>query len=210
MSKVSALCVTNVISISASAGTMQNERIKTMVSKKKLASMNEGCYINRPRLEFYHPNAKGTGCAMAMALHPADYTKNGFISVSIANQMTVGNPTGDDPTYPTFDWENSVDVVLDFNDLCVILQVLRGETESICSGHGIFHKCKECCQRIQLCHLIDPVCGYSFEVFEKQANGGEEKRVYILLSPAESLGLYEAIHGSMYLIAFGRPSLAID
>lgn len=179
-----------------------------MVSKKKLASMNEGCYINRPRLELYHPNAKGTGCAMAMALHPADSTKNGFISVSIANQMTVGNPTGDNPTYPTFDWENSVDVVLDFDALCAILQVLRGETESICNGHGIFHKCKEYCQKIQLRHLIDPVCGYSFEVFEKQANGGEEKCVHMLLSPAESLGICEAITGSMYLIAFGKPSLA--
>ena len=181
-----------------------------MVSKKKFEAMSEGCCVNRPRLEFYHPNAKGTGCAMAMALHPADSTKNGFISVSIANQMTVGNPTGDNPTYPTFDWENSVDVVLDFNDICVILQVLRGETESIFNNHGIFHKCKEYCQRIQLRHLIDPVCGYSFEVHEKQANGGEEKRVNMLLSPAESLGLYEAITSSMYLITFGRPSLAID
>ena len=179
-----------------------------MVSKKKLEAMSEGCYINRPRLEFYHPNARGTGCAMAMALHPADSTKNGFISVSIANQMTVGNPTGDNPTYPTFDWENSVDVVLDFNDICVILQVLRGETESIGNDHGIFHKCKEYCQRIQLRHLIDPVCCYSFEVFEKQANGGEEKRVHMLLSPAESLGICEAITSSMYLITFGVPRLS--
>ena len=181
-----------------------------MVSKKKLASMNEGCYINRPRLELYHPNAKGTGCAMAMALHPADSTQNGFIDVSIANQLTVGNSMGANPTFPTFDWENCVDVVLDFDALCAILQVLRGETESIGSGHGIFHKCKECCQTIKFSHIVDPVCGYSFEVFEKQANGGEEKRVNMFLSPAESLGICEAITSSMYLITFGRPSLAID
>lgn len=174
-----------------------------MKSIKKLEEI-----INSTRLELYHPNAKGTGCAMAMVLHPADPMQIGFISVSIANQMTVGNPTGDNPTHPTFDWVNSVDVVLDFNDLCVILQVLRGETESIGSDHGIFHKCKEYCQKIQLRHLIDPVCGYSFEVFEKQANGGEEKCVHMLLSPAESLGICEAITGSMYLIAFGKPSLA--
>ena len=176
-----------------------------MVSKKKLEAMSEGCCVNRPRLEFYNPNAKGTGCAMAMALHPADSTKNGFISVSIANQMTVGNPTGEDPTYPTFDWENSVDVVLDFNDLCVILQVLRGETESIGNGYGIFHKCKEYCQKIQLLHIVDPVSGYSFEVFETSANRSDEKRVHMLLSPAESLGICESIAGSMYLIAFGSP-----
>lgn len=161
--------------------------------------------INRPYLEFYHPNGKGTGCVMTMALHPADSTQIGFISVSIANQMTVGNPTGDNPTYPTFDWENRVDVVLDFNDLCAILQVLRGETESIREGRGIFHKNNACCRTIKFSHIVEPVCGYSFEVYEKQANGGEEKRVHILLSPAESLGICEAISGSMYLIAFGSP-----
>ena len=179
-----------------------------MESKMKLVAMSEGCPFNLPCLRFYHPNGKGTGCAMVMKLRPADATQDGFITVSIANQMTVGNPTGDNPTYPTFDWENRVDVVLDFNDICVILQVLRGETESIGNDHGIFHKCKEYCQRIQLRHLIDPVFGYSFEVFEKQANGGEEKRVHMLLSPAESLGIYEAITSSMYLITFGVPRLS--
>ena len=176
-----------------------------MMSRRKLALMIEGCFVNRPRLEFCHPNTKGTGCAMVMALSPSDSTQNGFIAVSIANQLTVGNPTGDNPTYPTFDWENSVDFVLDFNDLCVILQVLRGETESICDGRGIFHKYKECCQNIRLSHLVDPVCGYLFEVVEASANGGGDKRMRMLLSPAESLGIYESIEGSMYLIAFGSP-----
>ena len=176
-----------------------------MMSKKKLEAMNEGCYINRPRLEFYHPNAKGTGCAMVMKLRQADTTGGGYIVASFANQMTVGNPTGDDPTYPTFDWENSVDIVLDFNDLCVILQVLRGETESVCDGRGIFRKYNGCCQKIQMRHLVEPVCGYSFEVLEMTANGGDERRVHMLMSPAESLGIYEAITGSMHLIAFGSP-----
>ena len=168
-------------------------------------SMAEGYEVTRPKLAFYHPNAKGTGCAIILELYPATKEHEGFILCSFANQMTVGNSMGANPTFPTFDWENSVDVVLDFDDLCVILQVLRGETESIGNGHGIFHKCKEYCQKIQLRHLIDPVCGYSFEVVETPANGGDEKRVHMLLSPAESLGLFEAIHGSMYLIAFGWP-----
>ena len=176
-----------------------------MESKMKLVAMSEGCSVNLPCLRFYHPNAKGTGCAMVMKLRPADATQDGFIVVSFANQLTVGNLTGDNPTYPTFDWENSVDFVLDFNDLCAILQVLRGETESIHEGRCIFHKYKECCQRIQLRHVIEPVCGYSFEVFETPANGDEEKRVHMLLSPAESLGILESIAGSMYLIAFGSP-----
>ena len=179
-----------------------------MESKRKLALMIEGCFVDRPRLEFYHPNTRGTGCAMVMALSPADSTQNGFIAVSIANQMTVGDPTGDNPTYPTFDWENSVDFVLGFDDLCAILQVLRGETESIREGRGIFHKYNECRQTIKFSHIVDPVCGYSFEVFETSANGSDEKRVHMLMSPAESLGICESIAGSMYLIAFGVPRLS--
>ena len=101
-----------------------------------------------------------------------------------------------------------MDVVLDFNDLCAILQVLRGETESIGDDRGIYHKHKEYCQKIQLRHLIDPVSGYSFEVIDTPANGGEEKRVHMLLSPAESLGICESIAGSMYLITFGMPRYA--
>ena len=179
-----------------------------MESNMKLVAMSEGCPVNLPCLRFYHPNGRGTGCAMVMKLRPADATHDGFIVVSFANQMTVGNPTGDNPTFPKFDWENKVDVVLDFNDLCAILQVLRGETESIREGRGIFHKYNECCQKIQMRHLIDPVCGYSFDVLETSANGSDEKRVHMLLSRAESLGICESIAGSMYLIAFGVPRLS--
>ena len=179
-----------------------------MESKMKLVAMSEGCSVNLPCLRLYHPNGKGTGCAMVMKLHPADATQDGFIVVSLANQMTVGNMNCDNPTFPKFDWENRVDVVLDFNDLCAILQVLRGETESVREGRGIFHKYNDCCQKIQMRHLIDPVCGYSFEVFETSANGSDEKRVHMMMSPAESLGICESIAGSMYLVAFGVPRLS--
>lgn len=180
-----------------------------MESKMKLVSMSEGCPVNLPCLRFYHPNAKGTGCAMMMKLRPADTAQDGFIVVSFANQMTVGNPHGDNPTYPRFDWENRVDVVLDFNDLCAILQVLRGETESIREGRGIFHKYNDCRQTIKFSHIVEPSCGYLFDVSdEATANGGDSRRMRMLLSPAESLGICEAISGSMHLIAFGVPRLS--
>ena len=179
-----------------------------MESKMKWVAMSEGCSVSSPCLRLYHPNGKGTGCAMVMKLRPADATQDGFIVVSFANQMTVGNPTGDNPTFPKFDWENCVDVVLDFYDLCAILQVLRGETESIREGRGIFHKYKDCCQTIKFSHIVEPICGYLFDVFETSANSGDEKRVHMLLSQAESLGICESSAGSMYLIAFGVPRLS--
>ena len=176
-----------------------------MESKMKLVAMSDGCSVNLPCLRLYHPNGKGTGCAMVMKLRPADAAQDGFIVVSFANQMTVGNPTGDNPTFPKFDWENCVDVVLDFNDLCAILQVLRGETESVRECRCIFNKYKECCQTIKFSHIVEPICCYFFYVFETSENSGDEKRAHMLLSPAESLGICESIAGSMYLIAFGSP-----
>ena len=186
-------------------GNIYIRKDKTMESKMKFVAMSGGCPVNLPCLRFYHPNGRGTGCAMVMKLRPADATNDGFIVVSFANQMTVGNPTGDNPTYPKFDWENRVDVVLDFNDLCAILQVLRGETESVCDGRGIFRKYKECCHTIKFSHVVEPVCGYLFDVFEFHTKGGKERRAHMFLSPAESLGICEAITSSMYLIAFGSP-----
>ena len=175
-----------------------------MESKMKLVAMSEGCSVNRPRLMLYHPNGKGTGCAMAMKLRPADATQDGFIVVSFANQMTVGNLMGANPNYPKFDWENGVVVRLWFDDLTHMLQVFRGETESIFDGKGLYHKVGDVTNHILLRHMIDPVYGYHFTVEQNKKNG-DETRHSILLSHAESFGLCEAITGSLYLIAFGSP-----
>lgn len=170
-------------------------------------SMAEGYEVTRPKLAFYHPNAKGTGCAIILELYPATNEHEGFILCSFANQMTIGNPMGANPTYPKFDWENGVVVRLRFDDLAHILQVFRGETESILDGKGLFHKDGNCTDMIQLRHIIDPVCGYQFSVahIERDARTSGETRFTILLSNAEALGLCEAITGSLYLITFGKP-----
>ena len=62
--------------------------------------------------------------------------------------------------------------------------------------------------RIVLRHLVDPVPGYSIEVYFCPADGGEERRWLILLQPSEALDISEAISGSMYLVAFGVPEEA--
>ena len=161
----------------------------------------------RPKLAFYHPNAKGTGCAATWALHPAHDDTDGSIWLRVANQMTIGNRMGPNPTFPRFDWENPVCVKLDFNDLCAFLQVFRGECESINGEHGLYHRSPAGATRIQLRHLIEPVCGYSLELYKTPIGGGEEIRAHLLLSPAEALGLCEAIAGSMYVASFGIPML---
>ena len=161
----------------------------------------------RPSLAFYHANVKGTGCAATLELHPAHDDTDGCIMMSVANQMTVGNRMGPNPTFPRFDWENRICVKLDFSDLCAMLQVFRGECESINGEHGLYHRTAKAATTIRLRHLVDPVSGYSLELYRTPAGGGEETRAHLLLNTAEALGLCESIAGAMYLVSFGIPML---
>ena len=160
----------------------------------------------RPNLCFYHANQKGTGSAVKMNLHPAHDNTDGCIMLSIANQRTVGDRNGPTPTFPTFDWDGAIHVKLDFSDLTQMLQVFRGECESINEGKGLYHRSTKAATSIRLAHLIEPVSGYMLDVCRKQNNCNEDgTRARMLFGTAEALGLKEAIAGSMYLIGFGIP-----
>ena len=162
----------------------------------------------RPSLSFYHANPKGTGCAAQLRLHPAhDYT-DGCIMLKIANQMTIGNPMGPNPTYPTFDWENAMTVKLDFSDLCQMLQVFRGECESINGEKGLFHRSPLGMTHIVMRHLVEPVSGYALDIYRSsKKNAGADSHAGILFKPAEALGVCEAITGALSVVAFGIPML---
>ena len=159
----------------------------------------------RPRLSFYHPNAKGTGCAVQLELHPAHDDVGGSLMLFAASQSAIGNRQGPNPTYARFDWENKICVKLDFNDLCQFLLVFRGAAEAANDGRGMFHRSPRGTTRIVLKHLVEPVVGYSLELYRTSADGQAESRAHILLTDAEAHGLCEAIAGSMAVIAFGLP-----
>ena len=162
----------------------------------------------RPSLSFYHANGKGTGSAVQMRLHPAHDYVDGCIMLRIANQMTVGNPMGPNPTYATFDWENAMCVKLDFGDLCQMLQVFRGECEAINEGKGLYHRSPLGQTNIKLSHLVDPTQGYLLEIYRSSRKGAEaDGHAGILFRPAEALGVCEALAGSLYIVAFGIPML---
>ena len=160
--------------------------------------------IKRPALAFYKANAKGSGCAMKMELHPAHGDTAGCIMMSLASQKTVGDYRGPNPIYPTFDWENPITVKLDFTDLAKMLQVFRGEYESIEEGRGLVHRSPSGLTYIRLAHLVDPIPGYRLDV--KLCDGVVivEQRT-VMLAPYEALGLTAAIESSLGVICFGVP-----
>ena len=160
--------------------------------------------IYRPALALYKANAKCTGCAMKMELHPAHGDTAGGSMMSLASQKTVGDYRGPNPIYPTFDWENAICVKLDFIDLSKMLQVFRGECENIEDGRGLVHRSPSGLTYIRLEHLVEPIPGYRLDV--KLCDGVViiEQRSIILM-PYEALGLVAAIESSLGVICFGIP-----
>lgn len=162
----------------------------------------------RPSLTLYHANGKGTGSAVKLTLRPATTINPGVVIADIAPQTSLCDRSSTPPVYPRFDWDNALKVKLDFTDLAKVLQVLRGETESVDDGKGFFHRYADNYQLIKFRHMIEPVCGYSLEVYKTSTNDGErvnESTARIFLSNAEALGLSLAIEHSFAAIAFGVP-----
>ena len=158
--------------------------------------------IYHPALTLFRANAKCTGCAMKMELHPAHGDTAGCIMISLASQKTVGDYRGPNPVYPSFDWENAICVNLDFIDLSKMMQVFRGECESIEEGRGLVHRSPKGLTYIRLEHLVEPIPGYKLEVEFHAGEGRVEKRA-IILAPYEALGLTAAIESSLWVICFG-------
>ena len=161
----------------------------------------------RPKLSFFHPNARGTGGAIEMELHPAHDDTDGSIMLRLANQLTVGDRTSANPVFPRFDWENAITIRLDFDDLCAFLQVLRGECESINDKRGIFHNYGGMTTKILFSHMVDETSGYLLEAYRNKPGNDESLHACFRISGREALGICEAIAGSMSIIAFGIPML---
>lgn len=164
----------------------------------------EGAVARRPKLAFYHANAKGTGCALKLERRPASAEAEGCFMATIANQMTVGDRRAPNPVYPRFDWEGAIAFKLGFSDVCKMLQVLRGECESLEDGHGVYHRSARAATKIILRHSVE-TSSYSFEVYRAPVGGGDDSRAHIQLSQAEALGLERVFADSLALICFGVP-----
>ena len=168
-------------------------------------SAKDAAAVYRPRLEFCHANAKGTGCAVQLSLHPAHGCVEGSIRIHLANQKTVGRLSGGTPQFPTFDWENEIVATLGFTDLAKCVQVFRGEGESIDGDHGLYHRTAKGMTNITLRHLVEPTPGYVLCVSFKPTDG-DEVRAQTFFTSAEALGLCEAISASMVYVGVGIPN----
>lgn len=160
----------------------------------------------RPKLSYYHANAKGTGSAIQLELHPAHDDTAGSLFVSIAHQMTAGSREQGKVIMPSFDWKNKAVLKLDAGDISQILQVMRGMQESIADGKGLFHRSMNATTVIKFAHRIEPRPCYAFDIWKKP-HDGEDRHYYFTFDPSEAFFLTLAIEQCAGVIAFGIPQV---
>jgi hypothetical protein len=155
---------------------------------------------------YYHANAKGTGSALKLELHPAHDDTPGSVFVRIAMQRTVASQQGGVQMFPTFDWKNSIVMKLDRSDLSQILQVLRGMQESVMDGKGLFHRSSAGNTVIKFSHQIEPRPGYQLSVWRKPATG-EAVNMFYVFNMDEAFALMMALERAMLYVCFGIPEV---
>ena len=155
--------------------------------------------MKRPAITICHANARGTGTALRLELHPANTDSDGAILATIAPQNAM-EPVA------SFDWNNSISVRfrLCLMDLAKILQVFRGNYESIDDGKGLYHRTINGFTVVRLYHRIEPIGGYVLDVAHK-SNDGETVRLVFSMTYDEAFALAEAIDHAMLYVAFGVP-----
>lgn len=155
---------------------------------------------------YYRANAKGTGSALKLELHPAHDDTQGSIFAILAAQRTVPSRQNGTTVNATFDWQNGIYLKLDRTDLAQILQVLRGMHESVMEDKGLFHQSASGCTNIKFFHQIDPRPGYMLSVWKNKADGTQQKGYYFF-SPDEALSLMLALEQAMLYVCFGIPEV---
>lgn len=165
-----------------------------------------------PHLEFYHPNAKGTGSALRFSIAPAESDRDGSLFVSFAAQSSVFVPAqnGAPAKFASFDWRNRIPLKFTFAEVAEIILVLRGVLPSVgqnARGDGFYHKSSSSATSVTFRHGDDPSRpGFLLDVSRvMRTNPNEKQHVGIMFNLIEAVGLQLALEQSMALLAFGIP-----
>lgn len=164
-------------------------------------------------LSIYHPNAKGTGGALKIAIVPASEKSEGRVWMMAARQ-SLGAHRGFAPSYvgyPLFDLDGAICASLSPVEVAEIIRVFRGETESLIDGAGLFFKHPDGHSVVvRMEHAIEPVPAYRFKFIHSHAKGdGEDMETTvdeasIAIFPAEALTVMLALEHSMRILVFGE------
>lgn len=136
-------------------------------------------------IEITKPNGRMTGAALRMEFVPASPGFDPAISIRVARQMGIDR----------FDWDNQMEMMLCFDECARLLQLLRGNTASLCDGKGLFFKGRKyhCVFKADFQH--DPVAMFHIEACRRRI--GKEKEgvetIHMAIAPYEAGGIEAAL-----------------
>lgn len=159
------------------------------------------------KINIYHPNGKGTGCAFQIEVYEPKAVEGGaYVDGSVflyfTPQATIGSIENGKRIMPTFNWEKKLIIRLNMFEVAEIIGVFRGMAEDLSEGKGFFHKSAKGQTILTLEHKLEPRVGYWLNISRKTPEG-ETQKVGIFLSKTEAFALDMALTGAMPKMAFG-------
>jgi hypothetical protein len=156
------------------------------------------------RLVFYHPNSKGSGCALQldMRLNAGEERRYDCFFLSMARQKNVATKTDGREVPASFDWESRLTAKLGFLDVCEIITVLEGRRPAVGNGRGgLFHASGDGNTVIDFRRSEEPA-GYSVALSRKANGSAQPVRMQLLLGEAEAAGLRCILHQGLFFLTF--------
>jgi len=163
-------------------------------------------YSNSLRL--YHASANiQNGAAADFQLNPARRWTDGNIFLTLVPQKEeLQARPGSARKVASFDWKGrKICVKLNFQDVCCMLAVLRGEAAEVGEGRGLLHDSKDATTVIYFSQAKDRPGSFSLCLSRKAKSGGDPFRLRFGLSSAEGLGLRLLLEQSLFPMTFGFP-----
>lgn len=155
------------------------------------------------KVDIFHPNAKGTGSALSVEVHPAKVDFGGKVLLSFIAQMPYEGET----VFPRFDYGNRITISLDPLEVEKLLEVFEGQTESIEDGKGFFIVSTASRTSFKCRHILYPATGYALTVKVERTTEGEvteTRSSTFTLTPSEGGMLYHGLRATMGLLLFGE------
>lgn len=169
--------------------------------------MNEKNEVMQPSykqgLRYYHPSASGRGAALQLEPHFSNQARDRYncFFLEMAAQQTSMGSSSDSQKHATFNWQDKLTVKLDFTDICELLVVLEGRSQRVGGARGgLFHQHGDV-NTIISCQKGDK-SGYLLGLSRKDMQSGRTKRIHMLLSEAEAVGLRHVLQSSLFFLSF--------
>lgn len=145
----------------------------------------------------YHPNSRGTGCAVEMSVIPASGCVEGRLRFRMAREkLLAGNER-------SFDWKEPIEFSLSIIDTSYLIAVLTGRIDCIEYGKGLLNRSPVHTSVVKFSHQIEPRPGYLLAVTQTPRGTDRLLSAFFVFGEMEAIALTEVLRRALFPMAFG-------